>query len=417
MIPHAGRQQRHPVRAGQDDRLAALALVDQVGPPVDQRRARDVAGGVHRRGAAVGPPAEVEDLDADLPEVLGRAIRSWPGSPVGPSQSSSVSYRRGRAVHAGSREADRGPRGAPRAVGRDLPEHRIGRSDAGRDRRRDGRYRELRARSRARPPRLLPRVARPHGRGPRRCGGHPRDRCRRRRPDPLDDRRDERRHASPRLARGRARRDDRARTPGRRRAALRAPGPQRGRADVRRRRRRWRRRPDARRIRGRDHARHPSGLDLARPVDDGGGHAGRTDRRDRARPGRDRRRRRGAGRRRDPVPFRGPRGGPVRASPPRNGCSGRRGWAPSSPVGPRSTRSRPSLGGSYQLRARGQRRRRRLVARRPALRGQRLPPALGRRDGALDRLAVDVRRPRLRPPARDDPGRRCPPRAWRPSRV
>ena len=72
MIPARTRERRHPVRAGQDDRLATLALVDQVGPPVDERRARDVAGGVHRRRAAIGSPAEVEDLDPELPEVLGQ---------------------------------------------------------------------------------------------------------------------------------------------------------------------------------------------------------------------------------------------------------------------------------------------------------------------------------------------------------
>ena len=43
----------------------------------------------------------------------------------------------------------------PGAVGRDLPEHRVGRAAAGRDGRGDGRDRDLRARRRARPPRLL----------------------------------------------------------------------------------------------------------------------------------------------------------------------------------------------------------------------------------------------------------------------
>ena len=49
---------------------------------------------------------------------------------------------------------------------------------------------------------------------------------------------------------------------------------------------------------------HPARLDLARPVDDRGGHAGRADRRDRPRARRPRRRRRRPGRRRDPGPLR-----------------------------------------------------------------------------------------------------------------
>ena len=60
----------------------------------------------------------------------------------------------------------------------------------------------------------------------------------------------------------------------------------------------------ARRLRCRDHARHPPRLDLARPVDDRGGHAGRPDRRAGPRARRARRRRRRPGRRRDPGPLR-----------------------------------------------------------------------------------------------------------------
>ena len=73
----------------------------------------------------------------------------------------------------------------------------------------------------------------------------------------------------------------------------------------------------------------------------------------------------------------------------------------------------PALAGSLQLRAA-----RRLTgdaawwpdARR--FDAQRLPPAVGRRHGPLDRLAVDVRRARLRPPPRDGDWRPRPRRAW-----
>ena len=71
--PEADRQRRDPVRAGQQDRLAVAAIVDQVRPPVDQRGARDVAAGVDRRRAAVGPPAEVEDAHAAA-QILGQPL-------------------------------------------------------------------------------------------------------------------------------------------------------------------------------------------------------------------------------------------------------------------------------------------------------------------------------------------------------
>ena len=87
-------------------------------------------------------------------------------------------------------------------------------------------------------------------------------------------------------------------------------------------------------------------------------------------------------------------------SRPRNGCSGRRGWARcgSSPrVTDRRARVRRSAAGSASSELDVDRRRV-LVARRAPLRRRRLPPAVGRRHGPLDRLAVDVRRARLRPP-------------------
>ena len=66
----------------------------------------------------------------------------------------------------------------------------------------------------------------------------------------------------------------------------------------------------------------------------------------------------------------------------------------------------PALGGWYSFERSDSTGDAGLVDRRPTLRGQRLPPAVGRRDGPLDRLAVDVRRARLRPPSRGRHGRR-----------
>ena len=58
-----------------------------------------------------------------------------------------------------------------------------------------------------------------------------------------------------------------------------------------------------------------------------------------------------------------------------------------------------------------------LVARRPSVRGDGLPSPVGGRDGPIDRLAVDVRRARIRLPAWDwQPRRRRRP-GWLPSRV
>ena len=114
--------------------------------------------------------------------------------------------------------------------------------------------------------------------------------------------------------------------------------------------------------------------------------------------------RRGAGRRRHPVPFRRPRGGPVRRLRPEVAArSGGDGRARRRPRNDRTVHARPRR--PFQLRAHRQRRRRRVVDRWPPLRVERLPPPVGRRDGPLDRLAVDVRRARLRPPAGDGAGR------------
>ena len=225
--------------------------------------------------------------------------------------------------------------------------------------------------------------------------------------------------AAARLARRRARRDDAPTSTPARLGPLYALRDRYGvDVDVRRRRRRRRRRPDARRVRGRDHARHPARLDLARPVDDRRGPAGRPDRRRsrtlaarwssstaRRPPARSRSASRTSARTLYAVPAQkwllGPEGmGALVVDPAR-----------------RSSGSTPALGGWFSFERVGQRRRRRLVARCPAVRGERLPPAVGRRDGPLDRLAVDVRRARLRPPPRDRDGRRGRRPAWPPSRA
>ena len=91
--------------------------------------------------------------------------------------------------------------------------------------------------------------------------------------------------------------------------------------------------------------------------------------------------------------------------PPRSGCSDPKGWARSSWPPRRSSELRPGPRRLVQLRAGRRGRPRRLVARRPPLRGHRLPSPVGRRDGPLDRLAVDVRRARLRLPAGTRGGR------------
>ena len=123
---------------------------------------------------------------------------------------------------------------------------------------------------------------------------------------------DEQRHPAPRLAHRWTGRDHRARACRSPRAADRTARPDGHRHRVRRCRGRWRRGADDRGVRCRDHRRHAPRLDLARAVDDRGCHAGRPDRRDRARPRRPCRHRRRPGRRRDPGPLRRPRRRPLR---------------------------------------------------------------------------------------------------------
>ena len=136
---------------------------------------------------------------------------------------------------------------------------------------------------------------------------------------------------------------------------------------------------DARRLRRRDHARHPAGLDLARAVDDRARSCRSraiADARPRAR--RARRRRRRAGRRRDPVPVRRPRRRPVRASPAQKWLLGPEGMgALVGRAGRRSSGSRPALGGWFSFERVGQRRRRRAGGPTPA--GSRRPATTGRR--------------------------------------
>ena len=169
-------------------------------------------------------------------------------------------------------------------------------------------------------------------------------------------------------------------------------------------------RPSTRRSR-RDAAR----LVVARALDDRRGHADRRHRRPRPRPGRGRHRRRRAGRRRDPVPVRRARRRCLRRSRPRSGCSGRRAWAPWWSRRRSSSGLSPALGGWFSFERCGRRRPRRWWADARRFEIVQLPPPGDRRDGPLDRLAVDVRRARLRLPARDGDGPRRRPTGWRAS--
>ena len=290
-------------------------------------------------------------------------------------------------------------------------------------------HRDLRARRRPRPSRLLRRVPRPDGRGARRRGGRPRHGRRRGRADPLDDRRDERRE--PRCPTG----GTAAGSSRRRHEHAGGLGPLYALRDrdgveivVRRRRRRRRRR------RGRS----PPSMPRSRPAR--GWSRSRTccgrparscrSRRSRSWPTRAARwssstARRPPARSRSGSTSSAPTSTPCR---PRSGCSARRGWARSWSIRASIERLVPALGGWFSFE--------RATApatpsggRTPAGSRRRLPSPVGRRDGPLDRLAVDVRRSRVRLPARDrrwpraaagaprrDPGRHRPdpaPTRWR----
>ena len=95
------REGRHPVGAGQQDRLAVLALLDQIGPPVDEGRARDVPGRVDGRTRC--RPAASGGRGCGSPAGRGcSASHSVVARSSGRGQAThrSVSYGRGRPVHA-----------------------------------------------------------------------------------------------------------------------------------------------------------------------------------------------------------------------------------------------------------------------------------------------------------------------------
>ncbi len=72
--PGPRREVRHLVRAGEQDRVACLGFLDQLGAPVDEDGPRDVAGRVDRRRAAVRPPAQVQDPNACPVQVVRQPL-------------------------------------------------------------------------------------------------------------------------------------------------------------------------------------------------------------------------------------------------------------------------------------------------------------------------------------------------------
>ena len=242
----------------------------------------------------------------------------------------------------------------------------------------------------------------PDGRGAGRRRGGARHRRRRGRADPRDDRRDERRDAAARLACRRPRGDDgpraRRRRPARCTRCATGIGVDVAFVDA------GDDGDDERTLAAFEAAITPDTrlvVDLARPVDDRRGHAGRPDR----------------GRwptlaarwssstaRRPPARSRSASTTSARTctpSRPRSGCSGPEGMG-ALVVDPAARRA-AHAGARRLVQLRARRTARGDAAWWPDARrfeSTRLPPAVGRRDGPLDRLAVDVRRARLRPPAR-----------------
>ena len=87
-----GRRCGHPVRAGEQDRPAVLARLDQVGPPVDLDRARDVSRREDASRAAIGTPPGIEDADLRPAEVFGQPLGG--GQELGSGQATHRGYHR-----------------------------------------------------------------------------------------------------------------------------------------------------------------------------------------------------------------------------------------------------------------------------------------------------------------------------------
>ena len=147
-----------------------------------------------------------------------------------------------------------------------------------------------------------------------------------------------------------------------------------------------------------DHARHEARRALARPVDDRPGHARRPDRRPRPRARRAGARRRCAGGRRDPGERPRPRRRHVRDPGAEVAARAGRPWRALGPTGA-VRHHRPELRRLLLVRELRLPRESVGPAGRATVPGHQLPPAVGGRDGPGDRLADDVRRPRLRPRA------------------
>ena len=381
--------------------------------PVDERGARDVAARVDRRRAAVGPPAEVEDPDPARPRfsasqsvvarmlrtgqpLIAGIIRPW-SSPSMPDPEKLAAVRTAIPALAAGIYLNTGSVGPlPAETAAAMADIAAYERDVGRGPRRllrrssSAGWTRRGPASRRSSARTSPPVALTHA----------------------DDRRDERGEPPARLAARRPGRDHDPRARRRPRSAVRPA--RRGTAPRSRSSTSATTATTTRTIAAFDAAITPGTrlVSLSHVLwTTGAVLPVARDRGARPRPRRARRRRRRPGRRRDPVPVRRPRRRRSTPCRPRSGCSARRGWARSWSTRARSSGSSPALGGWFSFEAADGTGRRALVARRPPVRGDRLPPAVGRRDGPLDRLAVDVRRARLRLPARAGDGRARPRRA------
>ena len=88
--PEAGHERGHPVGPGQQQDLALLALVDEIGPPVDRDRTGDMSGRVDGRGAAIRTPAGVQDTDTGPIQLFGEPFRG--GHVLGSGQAAHRRY-------------------------------------------------------------------------------------------------------------------------------------------------------------------------------------------------------------------------------------------------------------------------------------------------------------------------------------